>query len=133
MSETLFVYGTLKKDGHNYCVMERAKGTFVCKGLTSPYYDLVSLGGFPGMIMGAYRVSGELYEVEDLSPIDFLEGYPDFYDRRRIMITGLTRPKTIKHTAWAYFVNDNSADRNKSQQGINAFSGIKRWSNSYAL
>lgn len=82
----VFVYGTLMRDYYNNHIMERAGGTFVSEAHTTPNYDLVGLGAFPGMVEGEYQVAGEIWNVEDLEPLDRLEGHPTFYRREQIII-----------------------------------------------
>ncbi len=129
--EHVFVYGTLKQDGCNHSVMKNAGGLFKCKALTSPYYRLVSFGGYPGMIKGMdcyLRVVGELYTVEDIAPLDRLEGYPDFYGRTRISVMGVVSPTIIRRAAWAYFVNERPL--NHTSLGIEEKDGVQWWKNS---
>lgn len=126
----IFVYGTLKQDGCNNYVMKKAGGLFKCKALTSPYYRLVSFGGYPGMMRGIdcnLRVVGELYTVEDIGPLDLLEGYPDFYGRTKISVVGIMSPSIIRRAAWAYFVNEKP--QNSTDLGIEEKDGIQWWKN----
>jgi len=126
----VFVYGTLKQDGCNHSVMTKAGGLFKCKALTSPYYRLVSFGGYPGMIKGVdcdRRVVGELYTVENISPLDLLEGYPDFYGRTKISVMGIMSPTIIRRAAWAYFVNERPQKDNNL--GIEEKDGVQWWKN----
>lgn len=129
--EYVFVYGTLMKEGCNHSVMMKAGGLFKCKALTSPYYRLVSLGGYPGMIKGldcTLRVVGELYTVGDIAPLDMLEGYPDFYGRTKISVVGVMSPTIIRRAAWAYFVNERPL--NNTSLGIEEKDGVQWWKNS---
>ncbi len=125
--ELVFVYGTLKKDGWNHSVMKKAKGEFMCNGLTNPWYDMLHLGGFPAMVNGKFRITGELYTVEDISPIDFLEGHPDYYSRSKIGITALIKPGPVSYPAWAYLLNPKSRDMKEPK--VPGFNGVKQWSN----
>ena len=130
MTELVFVYGTLKRDGSNFYVMRKAGGDFKCNALTLPYYSLISFGGFPGMRTGAeckYRISGELFEITDISPIDILEGHPTFYGRRKISVVGIVKPKVQHQRAWAYFIKEPLfADL---KEGVKEKNGIQWWDN----
>ena len=130
MKELIFVYGTLKRDGSNFFTIKRAGGVFKCKALTLPYYNLISFGGFPGLKTGAeckFRISGELFEITDISPIDILEGYPTFYGRRKISVVGIVKPKVRHQRAWAYFINDPLFIDLK--EGVKEKNGVQWWEN----
>ena len=85
MAELVFVYGTLKKGQPNYPVMERAKGKFIGHFGTDPEFTMYDLGAYPAVSNGGNTsIKGEIYAVEDIKPLDWLEGYPEFYDRHQI-------------------------------------------------
>jgi len=88
------VYGTLKKGHPNQRVMERAKGKYLGR-CRLDNWDMVNLGPFPAITPGNRSVEVEVYGVEDIEPLDILEGYPHFYDR--------TEVKTEFGSAWVYF------------------------------
>lgn len=75
------VYGTLKQGKENHRLLKDSQ--YIGDGITAPVFDMVSFGGFPGIIKGEYPVLVEVYDVspEQLRPIDYLEGHPDFYKR----------------------------------------------------
>ena len=108
----VFVYGTLMQGGSNHHVMETARGIFVGRGVTKEAtYDMTSLSAFPGMLdWGAYSIIGEVYEVEDIGPLDRLEGHPSFYERKEIpiLITGGEIRSGLLDEAhfncWTYFI-----------------------------
>ena len=77
----IFVYGSLKKGYFNHPLLDRIGARFVGKALSPPNYDIFDLGAFPGMIYGDYSVAGEVYRVDDITPVDRLEGHPNFYKR----------------------------------------------------
>lgn len=85
----VFVYGTLKQGYGNHRVMEMSGGRFLYRAMTEIEFDLISLGGFPGMIPGEHRVLGEVYEVDRIGPLDSLEGHPSFYRRTPITVSPL--------------------------------------------
>ena len=77
----LFVYGSLKKNGHNHVLLKDMKAKFICDMYTKPKYDLLDLGGIPGMVYGTNKIKGEIYLVRDLDFLDRFEGHPNFYKR----------------------------------------------------
>ena len=97
----LFVYGTLMKGFPNHGYIRDAGGGFISDGVTEARFDMISLGGFPGMVYGECRVRGEIWNISGLEAIDQLEGFPDFYDRSVISIFTLKG----KLGAWAYRLN----------------------------
>lgn len=105
MSEYLFVYGTLKRNHHNYPLLVNSKASFINEVVTEKKYTLLNLGHFPGVTLEErYPIKGELYSIPDLKSIDTLEGYPNFYDRIRINVItkgGLFKFKDV----WMYVLN----------------------------
>ena len=99
----VFVYGTLKQGFSNHHVMKRANGRFVGTHNTDPWYTMIKMGTFPGVVVGGETsIKGEVFEVDSLVPLDRLEGYPSFYNRRLI--------ETDYGPAWMYIL----ADRHKN-------------------
>jgi len=83
----IFVYGSLKSGFRNHDILGDSK--FLGKVLTSyPIWDLLDLGGFPGLVEGKYYIFGELYQVDKtgIMKLDLLEGHPDFYCRTDIIV-----------------------------------------------
>lgn len=104
----VFVYGTLKKGHGNHRLLENSK--FLGRCVINGKHRLVSLGGFPGLVAAEEEdaergVSGEVYQVneETLLSLDFLEGHPRFYERRKV--------PTPHKNAWAYFLPPAYLDR----------------------
>lgn len=96
----VFVYGTLKRGKNNNHVMMRANGRFVGNHETAPVYRMYRLGGFPGVVEDGYSsIKGEVFEVDTLEPLDRLESYPSFYDRKLI--------DTEYGPAWMYILGKN--------------------------
>jgi len=112
-NEYLFVYGTLKKGyGNNY----HLKNSKYIKTLTiKSKYKLVDLGPFPALVPfenELFDVVGELYEVtkEDFLSCDYLEGYPNFYDRSKIEQDG--------YSFWVYHFKPSTSSEFKHRKNI---------------
>lgn len=81
----LFVYGTLRQGEANHHHL--AAAGFLGFAHTQPTFDLVDLGGYPGMIPGGCtQVAGELYAVGEATVValDALEEHPHYYQRTEI-------------------------------------------------
>jgi gamma-glutamylcyclotransferase (GGCT)/AIG2-like uncharacterized protein YtfP len=101
--KTVFVYGTLKLGFGNHRVMERSGGQFIASDtLPAGMFQMLNLGFFPGLVESANgsEISGEVFEVESMAPLDQLEGYPRFYNRM-IVETGGGR------SVWVYFLENS--------------------------
>jgi gamma-glutamylcyclotransferase (GGCT)/AIG2-like uncharacterized protein YtfP len=99
----VFVYGTLKKGHGNHRLLEGSK--LLGNVITKPMFTMVSLGGFPGVLLeGSTPIVGEVYEVDEVTMqhLDYLEGYPNFYDRTQI--------HTEHGSAWMYFLGPTYKD-----------------------
>lgn len=120
MAETVFVYGTLRQGFFNHHVMERAGGTLIGPGTTLNRFSMFSMGGFPAVWIDipVSRIYGEVYEVENLQPLDILEGFPDFYTR----LTTLVETNDGHEVAWMYVLNPQCNDcptpENLIQDGV---------------
>ena len=104
MSNLVFVYGTLKRGFGNHRLLEKAK--YLGDYKTIDKYTMLSLGAFPAVVLEqeTSRISGEIFLINKtiLQNLDFLEGYPEFYNRLL-----LPTPDTIKHinsTMWMYYI-----------------------------
>lgn len=91
MSRRVFVYGTLLSGEPNHHVL----GGAACLGpaRTAPAFELYNFGPYPGLVANGHtRVVGEVYAVDDetLARLDWLEGYPELYDRQEIALDGGT-------------------------------------------
>jgi gamma-glutamylaminecyclotransferase len=82
----VFVYGSLKKGFHNSELLEDA--VFLGEFKTKDYFKMLDLGSYPAIYFDeeGFRVRGELYEIdEDMQrQLDYLEGYPKFYNRKEV-------------------------------------------------
>ena len=84
----VFAYGTLKRNHGNHGRMVDAGGKFVAEDtIAGGVFAMHNLGAFPGLVPNpdGGRIYGEVFEVTDLAPLDRLEGYPHFYDRKTII------------------------------------------------
>ena len=97
----VFVYGTLKSNGHVRGLNKFPGAVIVGKATTLyPDYDMIDLGSFPGVLLqGTSKVVGEVWEVDEdtLKLLDQIEGYPTFYDR--------TVVHTTEGKAWMYYLD----------------------------
>ena len=86
----VFVYGTLKRGFPNHRVMQHAKAEFIGEA-TLAGFTMLDLGPFPALIQREGKtpygelIRGEVYEVADIGPLDRLEGYPSFYNRKNVV------------------------------------------------
>jgi gamma-glutamylcyclotransferase (GGCT)/AIG2-like uncharacterized protein YtfP len=118
----VFVYGTLKKGFPNHHVMERAKGVLVSGDAEMSYVRMHSVGGaYPALIEDHKAppryVKGELWLVQDLAPLDRLEGYdPKDQDNslylrsRRTVRYNVAPDRPIIRSASVYIWNRPHAD-----------------------
>lgn len=106
----VFVYGSLKSGFGNHSVMQAAGGVYIGTAHTKHNYTMLDLGGFPGVLERSqnYKIHGELYLVEILDPLDWLEGAPDFYYRKLVEIVVKVFKDEV--TAWMYFLNNASEE-----------------------
>ena len=89
--ELLFVYGSLKKGFDNHHLLSKyAKrlGKAITIGKFGMFED--SFGNYPYLIpVPKMRVHGELYLIERselLDKLDKFEGYPEYYERKKILV-----------------------------------------------
>lgn len=96
----LFVYGTLKRGYRNHRLI--ADQQFVGEATSEPYYRLVDVGPYPGLIHDeetGLAVRGELWIVSAcaLAELDDFEMSTDDYTREPIALVGIAEP------VWAYY------------------------------
>lgn len=110
MNNLIFVYGTLKTNHGNWDYFLKDKSEYVGKYTTNPEYQMVCLGGFPGVLLhGNISIKGELFRVDDatMRSVDGLEGFPTFYNRKQI--------ETPEGLAWMYYLE---GERYRSYQQV---------------
>jgi gamma-glutamylcyclotransferase (GGCT)/AIG2-like uncharacterized protein YtfP len=112
----VFVYGTLKKGYGNHYLLENAE--FLGEGFTAGKFLLYNVG-FPYAIPvnsdceNGYRLKGELYKVdfETFLRLDRLEGYPEHYKRKIIVVEWKDKDGKWKRSkAWIYYVKFESGE-----------------------
>ena len=103
MGKLVAVYGTLKAECGNHHVTEMCNPTYVGTTRTVEKFDMIDGWGFPRVVHhegekeGHTHITVEVYSVEDIDPMDRLEGHPDFFRRRRVKVEGLDE------LVWMYF------------------------------
>ena len=104
------VYGSLRSGQPNHRLLTQYETLSTERSV--PEFTMISLGGFPGLIAGRSAVVLELYEVDSdtMQQLDWLEGYPDFYNRRII--------DTSRGDAWVYFLADPDLHRYRNQEVV---------------
>ena len=115
------VYGTLKKGyGNNRLLTtsEQIVGNFK----TSEKFDLYSFGGFPAITEnGNNNIVVELYKIVDplvADRLDRLEGYPNFYNKKKISIIDFDSNLPI----YIYYIEDIKEYNVIKLEGINEWS-----------
>ena len=99
--ERVAVYGSLREGMYNSPVMGIAGGKLLGTLWTPPKYTMYSLTQYPAVVTnGSDSICIEVYEVEDIIPVDNLEGYPDYYGRELI--------DTPWGKAWLYTLTKDS-------------------------
>ena len=117
MSNKVFVYGTLQK-GNRHRGLDQFGSHAEFQGAadtTEGLFDMLDLNAFPGVTLdGVNNVVGQVWEVSDeaFQQLDYIEGYPDFYNRR---VT-----ETTLGPAWMYFLpkNEYDAPQIEDQEGM---------------
>ncbi len=83
----VFVYGRMKQGGADHSVL--AESQYLGQAVTAPVYDLLDLGGLPGLTTdGGMAVHGELYAVNErtLTSLDEFEDHPDTFHRDNLLL-----------------------------------------------
>ena len=85
------VYGTLRRGFGNFrALMDNEHCEFLGEYRTQPLFKMVSMGGFPGVIMDSedkHAITVEVFRVKHPGverSVDGLEGYPGWYDKQLI-------------------------------------------------
>ena len=108
----VFVYGSLLAGLGNHRVLAQHAARKVATGTTvAARFAMHDMGAFPGCVeAGSTAIRGEVYDVNDagMASLDQLEGYPTFYDRKRVAIRLADGTTTF---AWMYLLADAYAER----------------------
>ena len=97
------VYGTLRTGYYNnkYHLSDQK---FLGEFKTKSKFTMFSFGGFPGLLdKGNTSIFCEVYQIDNLNTfnnLDRLEGYPEFYNRKKI--------DTPWGKAWIYYIEEAS-------------------------
>jgi len=97
----VFVYGTLKLGKSNHDVMIASNGVYKGAALSQGWI-MHDMGYFPAITPGDDNniIGGELWSVDSLDLLDQLEGYPNFYNRKKC--------NTTAGEAWIYYLDESS-------------------------
>lgn len=94
------VYGTLRQGFGNHRLLKHGCAELMGRFRVKLPFYMESLGGFPGLIPSGDRhnITVEVYQVdkETMNSLDILEGYPRFYDKKRVQVED--------YDAWIYFL-----------------------------
>src|SRR3990167_787998 len=97
----VFVYGTLKRGFSNHRLL--ANSIYLGEEILYSGFIMYSLGGYPCVTPAdpekSLAILGEVYKINEqtLVTLDYLEGYPGFYDRKII--------QTKYGDTWIYFIS----------------------------
>ena len=107
----VFVYGTLKRGFFNHFHLEDDE--FVSKGTfeTSKHALFVDDVCCPFLVAkreaevdaSTRTISGEIYSVSELTRLDELEEYPEWYNRIRVLAVNATTKNVVE--CWAYVLD----------------------------
>lgn len=103
-SNLVAVYGSLLSGLGNHVVMQRAEGVLVDSGVVQGFKLWAYAGkAYPCVSEGDGSVKVEVYTVDDqgLVPLDRLEGYPSFYDRKQVDV--ILDDGTLAKGVWIYY------------------------------
>tara|TARA_R100000742_G_C4277112_1_gene98706 strand:+ start:1964 stop:2341 length:378 start_codon:yes stop_codon:yes gene_type:complete len=102
MTNNVFVYGTLKRSHGNNGMLGDSE--FLGTGCTRRKFALYE-DGLPYLIDDPISpIGGEVYSVTDetLQRLDALEGHPDWYNRKKILVCIPATGSCIE--CWTYFL-----------------------------
>lgn len=107
----IFVYGTLLSgQGNNRRFLQNDESKLIGESIILGF-TMHDLGAFPALVEqdmglsdGENIIHGEVWEVSDevFQSLDYLEGYPRFYNRKEV--------ETEFGQAWVYFCNNAQDD-----------------------
>lgn len=112
--ELMFVYGSLRRGGHNHHYL--SDQTFVLDGYVKGSLYLIEGKKFPALLPGDDDVFGELYRVDasTAQSIDDLEEYISAGDPlnlyNKVLVDVYDRDKKLVHQAYVYMFNPACPD-----------------------
>tara|TARA_R100001594_G_scaffold22760_1_gene44176 strand:- start:3505 stop:3915 length:411 start_codon:yes stop_codon:yes gene_type:complete len=124
----IFVYGTLKQHQPNFTII---KGGWFCgvgKLDKSNGYRMVSLGAFPALIPAdpndSQDIHGEIWDIdsEAFKNVEYLEGYPTFYDRDRLIVSD---SQGAEHECYVYYLPDRLSSKELKSVKMGTWLGRK--------
>jgi gamma-glutamylaminecyclotransferase len=107
----VFVYGSLKRGGSNHSVLGE-DSIFAGTYKTEPKFTLYDLVNFPAVCLGGNTsIVGEVYLVDSyvFEDLDYLEGYPKFYNRDKVNLIPIQTTDIKIDKAWMYFIEDEES------------------------
>ena len=126
--QTVFVYGTLKKD-HGRSLHDMVGASLQGSDITLPRFSMWNLGPFPAVsFKGNKCISGEVWLVNQdvMNYLDFIEGYPNFYSREKI------KTQEIPGKHWIYYLHPHQINPHPQDKcpEIKSINGIVTWKGS---
>ena len=109
MTETIFVYGTLKRGFERHHLLRGQQ--FLSQASTESLYRLFDLGSYPGLVESpaGLAVRGEVYcvDAECLCRLDEAEGVAEgLYVRRKVQLQTKTDNNDVQAWFWLGSVRD---------------------------
>jgi len=109
----VLVYGTLKQGHTNGALLERVRANFMGYSSIVGPFKMLDLGPFPALFDTKgedNEIRGEVYAMEEeaLAHLDFYEGHPNFFQRRKLW-TSREIDGEMKRV-WVYFQTIDELD-----------------------
>lgn len=109
-NQLVFVYGSLRQGKHNHSLLVYNNAKLIDRGCIQGSLRAREHDSFPYATLDQpgdqnNTIHGEIYEVSPacMKALDRLEGYPDFYNRRLVLVVGEDMPgQEWGNMAWAY-------------------------------
>jgi len=125
MTHLVAVYGTLKEGYSNFDLMTDSGAKHLLTTVTKDKYVMYD-GGFPMVNkpepgMEATPVTVQVFEVDTLQRLDWLEGHPDHFCREEVEVEG------SDVTPWMYFGPKNHGRSARVEDGNWVEWGIYGW------
>lgn len=132
----VFVYGSLKKGQGNDVFLQTDGAEYLGRAALEVPAKFINFGGFPGVVRKfqidndidkaspslwkdrpTRTIVGEVYAVDEatFTGLDFLEGYPSFYQRHKYKLTHTGSKDADGTSAWMYTLPDTE-EYNRMQE-----------------